>query len=387
MGPPNGTVKHRIHGCKQTPLHLCHGRSLGTDIVSFAVPEPTPKRKTLIERAGEPHNPLRSHIPSTKPTISRSDSNTAQVGARAASGISNGYRHPSTASTASSASSMRPPSRPNATRHARMPSAPEPTMTIEDEDATEAEAGVMGKRKGTSAMFSNTLALRKTRTHGDLRHTQQPASMGTRSQHSGSYIRVCSDGSESSVSEKSSRHVSDTSSASSSALQDAVAGQPSRNISLTTAFAGLSITPRNISAPKHRPSLERIKEEASPSKIPKFSCTPTPLLRHTQSQQVLRTPSPLKHKSSVNGLYTPRTTARRRDEIPVFLTKDKLTPTPSFTAWDTKGRLEDMESLYAHLRGEFAAAADSRVAIEESLGLWKTRGTRRTAMRAPRACS
>ncbi|KAK5128032.1 hypothetical protein LTR85_005149 [Meristemomyces frigidus] len=342
MGPP----KHKIPG----------------------LPEPTPKRKTLAERAGEPHNPLRSHLPSTKPSISRSDSNTAQVGTRVASNVTNGYRNASIASTASFASSMRPPGRPNAPRHARMPSAPEPTTATEEDE--EAEAGVMGKRKGTSATFSNTLALRKTRTHGDLRHPQQAADMSTRSQHSGPYIRVRSDGSGSSTSEQSSRQVSDTSSTSST-QQDASAGQPSRNISLTTAFAGLSITPRKLSGPKHRPSLEGIKEEASPSKIPKFSCTPT--LRHAQSQQILRTPSPLKHKSSVNGLYTPRTSAKRRDEMPVFLTKDKLTPTPSFTAWDTKGRLEDMESLYAHLRTQFAAAADSKVAIEESLSLYKTR--------------
>jgi len=57
--------------------------------------------------------------------------------------------------------------------------------------------------------------------------------------------------------------------------------------------------------------------------------------------------------------------------MPVFLTKEKLTPLP---AWDTKGRLEDMEHMYTQLRSQFVAAADSKMAIEESLSLYKARG-------------
>ncbi|KAK4546672.1 hypothetical protein LTR36_001890 [Oleoguttula mirabilis] len=379
MGPPNGPFKHKIPGCKRitSSAELRREQQGGmlvgikTNTPSFAVPESTPKRKTLAERGGEPS---RSHIPGTKPIISRSDSNTAQVGSRVPSTITNASRNASSASTASSTSGMRPPSRPNPSRHARMPSAPEPVKPREEDEEAEADAGagVMGKRKGTSATFSHTLALRKTRTHADLRHQQQAADMSARSQHSASYIRIRSDASRSAASEQSSRHVSDTSSTSSFAPQEPVAGQPSRNSSLATAFAALSITPRTASGPKHRPSLERIKEEASPSKIPKFACTPS--LRHTQSQQILRTPSPLKHKSSVNGLYTPRTSAKHRAEMPVFfLTKDKLTPTPSFTAWDTKGRLDNIELMYATLRTQVVEATDSRNAIEESLSLYKTR--------------
>lgn len=391
MAPPNGTFKHKIPGRKgsafeASPVPASRPRS-STNTNRNAVPEPVPKRKTLAERAGETLNPLRSHMqPPTKPSVTRSDSNTAQVGSRAAppSNIANAYhRNASIASsTASSASSVRPPSRQNAPRHARMPSAPEvraPSAAAAADAEEEAEAGVMGKRKGTPVSHLHTLALRKTRTHADLRQqssSQQPAGMSTRSQHSGSYIlRSCSDGGASTTaSELSSRHVSDSSSTSSSSSSFPAAqqepngggGQPTRYPSLITAFSGLAITP------KHRPSLDRIKEEVSPSKIPKFSCTPK--LRHAQSAQVLQTPSPLKHKASLNGLYTPRTSAKPTREMPIFLTKEKLTPTPSFTAWDTKGRLEDMESLYAQLRGQFASAADSKVALEESLGLYKSRG-------------
>ena len=61
------------------------------------------------------------------------------------------------------------------------------------------------------------------------------------------------------------------------------------------------------------------------------------------------------------------------DIIPVFLTKDKLTPTSS-AAWDIKGRLEDMEQSYSKLRSDFASADKSKNAMEEKCELYKTRG-------------
>ncbi|KAI7687914.1 hypothetical protein KC353_g20021, partial [Hortaea werneckii] len=42
-------------------------------------------------------------------------------------------------------------------------------------------------------------------------------------------------------------------------------------------------------------------------------------------------------------------------------------------AWDTKGRLEDMEKLYENLKTQLSGAADSKTAIEESLSLYKAR--------------
>lgn len=164
-----------------------------------------------------------------------------------------------------------------------------------------------------------------------------------------------------------------------------------RNVSLNTALSNFHITPQEgrkhsgqATVPKHRPSLERIKEELSPSKIPKFSCTPS--LRHTQSLQIVpqqvSTPSPLKHKGSMAAPpRTPTTFARRKAELPVFLTKEKLTPLP---AWDTKGRLEDMEHMYYHLKTQFSSAADSKQALEDSLALYKSRGMLKCTFEAVR---
>lgn len=293
------------------------------------MPEPPAKRKTLAERAAEPINPSRPHIPA-KPSAIRTDSTAFNGESRAPSSLINGHRIDSNASTVSSSGSVRPPSRQTGLRQntARQPSAQDAAGADE-----EADSGVMGKRKGTPTFFQPAITLRKTRQ-------QQQADVSTRSQQSGSYIRAVSDGEVPSISQTS-RLVPVLPPLS----QQEPDGQDSRAVSLSTAFAELSITPkcRKASGPrpmsKHRPSLERIREEVSPSKIPKFSCTPS--LRHAQAQQPLRTPSPHKHNAASNGLRTPVTSVKPV-EWPVFLTKEKLTPLP---AWDTKGRLEDMVGI------------------------------------------
>ncbi|KAK5108757.1 hypothetical protein LTR62_007817 [Meristemomyces frigidus] len=287
------------------------------------LPEPVPKRKTLAERAGETTNPSRSHVQhSSRQGIPRGP----------------GYHgHARSASAVSAISST------NGTR----PGLHHQQSAVEDE---EDDVGIMGKRKGTPLMSLNhNTVLRKTRTQGDLRTT----------------LRNISGGTESSSSEVSSRTVSGGSTSS-----DEGRIAQCRNVSITAALAALSLTPkpRHPSAPKHRPSLERISEELSPSKIPKYSNHPS--LRLTQSTLALQTPSPMKHKSSVNGLYTPRTNAKHKESMPLFLTKESLTPVKP--AWDTKGRLEDMESMFIEMRSQFASATDTKNHLEESLATYKS---------------
>ena len=317
----------------------------------------------------------------TKSTDSFARPRSANMGAFPVTG----YRSTSNTSTASTTSngSMRVGSRVNGSRFGigRPPSAADSRNGAVEE--TEPE---MGKRKGTPILSFQPLsgiALRKTRTQQNLR-SQTSADKGARSQHSGSTVRSAS--SASSSSEKSGREIHASAvQPSISSQQDASHGQQPRTSSLINAFADLSLTPkhRKTSGPKsttkHHPSLSPVKEFKSPSKIPKFSCTPS--LRHTQSSQALfSTPSPLKHEGAVTGLRTPNTSAVRRggskDEVPTFLTKEKLT---AFPAWDTKGRLEDMEQMYLNLRSDFisqtSSAADSNRALEETLALYKSQGT------------
>lgn len=327
--------------------------------MSRVVHEPPTKRKTLIERAAEPINPPRSHVPQPKSSAFGKQPNMGVF-----MNSTTTYRNTSNTSTASSTSSIRPPSRQNGLR-----------PTAEDE---EMDSGVMGKRKGTPILSFNSIGItfRKTRSSPDKPSSNQSISLSkdVRSQQSGSSPRSASN---------SSNGKNDPNSAT-SFQQGGVTRQPS----LVSAFAELSITPsrasRKTSAPKsstkHRPSLSPVKEFTSPSKIPKFSCTPS--LRHSQSSQALmQTPSA---KYSISGLRTPAPSPSKRvanagakedkDEgLPVYLTKDALTPV-SLPAWDTKGRLDDMERTYMNLRTEFAAVAESKTAIQLSMDVYKARG-------------
>lgn len=339
-----------------------------------------------------------------------------------------GYRNTSNTSTSSSTSSIhRPGSRVNGNKHGssrhtngRPPSAVDMQQAAEEE--AEVEAGIMGKRKGTplmSFLSAGGLHLRKVRTAHDLRGQQQPReSTSSRSQQSGSYVRslsasTCSSSNNTTADSKDcngtgsaqdgSRSTS-TSSLGTPSQQGARSSSnstvQSRHPSLVKAFAELTIAPKpsNVHKPlppkppsshtKHRPSLSPVKEITSPSKIPKFSCTPT--LKHAASAQaLLNSPSPLKSKHSTNGLRTPAPSAVKRnahssslirnytsfanDGIPVYLTKEKLTPS-SLPAWDTKGRLEDMEQLYSKLRNEVASAADTKRGFEEQMEFYKAQG-------------
>ena len=69
---------------------------------------------------------------------------------------------------------------------------------------------------------------------------------------------------------------------------------------------------------------------------------------------------------------TPCKSARERDTSPKklpFLTRDSRT-----TAWDTKGRLEDMEYLYSELKEKMTDTTVERNGLEETLQIYKTRG-------------
>ncbi|EME45529.1 hypothetical protein DOTSEDRAFT_71288 [Dothistroma septosporum NZE10] len=56
--------------------------------------------------------------------------------------------------------------------------------------------------------------------------------------------------------------------------------------------------------------------------------------------------------------------------MPVFLTKDKLSPV---AAWDPMHRLDGLEKMYSGLKEQMGEAAQAKSAIEETLALYKTR--------------
>ncbi|KAF2864234.1 kinesin-domain-containing protein [Piedraia hortae CBS 480.64] len=98
--------------------------------------------------------------------------------------------------------------------------------------------------------------------------------------------------------------------------------------------------------------MPRFSPEKRPSKIP---------VLNNGNQQPPRTPAP---KESLPP-RTPHTSRRVPKSTPVFLTKEALTPIP---AWDTKGRLQDMELMYVQLRNQFEG---SKSTLEESIHIHK----------------
>lgn len=131
----------------------------------------------------------------------------------------------------------------------------------------------------------------------------------------------------------------------------------SRNVSLSTAFENLSLQTqcsevRDSMFPS--PQKDQVCPK-TPSYIPKIAPkTPRPV----QAPQPYKTPLT---KYKVSHASPTKLT---------FLTRESNTPAP---AWDTKGRLEDMESLYSQLKGQFEGAAFEKTGLEESLQLYKTR--------------
>ena len=135
-----------------------------------------------------------------------------------------------------------------------------------------------------------------------------------------------------------------------------------RNISLSSAFRQMSLSSNNSDAPSA--SASSTKEEApcpqTPSQIPKLKPIP-------------KTPRP--PEKGLHIFKTPRTNYTVHTESPgkiVYLNRNSNTPA---AAWDTKGRLEDMETLYSQLKTQLESAATEKNGMEEGLATYKARCT------------
>ena len=311
--------------------------------------EPVPKRKTLVERAGEAPRTLPG-LPTSRPAkLAISAANLASI-KPVSIASSNSSRLPSTTSrnfSNSSASTSSSNTRPSSassnygpqsilassrsvsnglSQHKRSAS----SLDDDDDDAQTHTAPT--KRKGmplstlSAIQLQDRLRPQKQRERTAAPGLSQPFPLRNPSSRSQSpYF--------------SSR-----------------AEILSRNISLSTAFEGLTLRQRSdqtqgsvfpCSSPiPHSPS--------TPSQIPK----PLPKTPNTQQAQPCKTPLTkykIRHASPLKLEY---------------LTRDSNTPAP---AWDTKGRLEDMENLYSHLKNQFEGAASEKNGLEESLALYKMR--------------
>ncbi|KAG8627594.1 hypothetical protein KVT40_005077 [Elsinoe batatas] len=313
---------------------------------AFGQPEPQPatKRVTLVKQAGDYHKA----IPTPQPNRSLGASIRANVTAGAKpvalnnSARSNSYtaRNVSNSSNTSTGSYTRPQSaasnyRPQTSMsHTRAQSqdvaSTRPATALDEREEDTDTNGMPAKRKGTTTLSLS--ALRQGRNIDE----QCPASE-TR---------------DTSLNLPPKRAATRCKSPIRTPAPDR------RCVSLSTAFQGLSLeTSKGLVQSGVFPTCdEQTKKEAeTPTKIPQ---------RRFKTPKVERSPQVFKSPRTKHRVL-PRTPGR-----PIYLTKDSDTPV---LAWDTKGRLEDMESLYAQLKSQFQSAAFEKNGLEESLTLYKTR--------------
>lgn len=133
-----------------------------------------------------------------------------------------------------------------------------------------------------------------------------------------------------------------------------------RNISLSTAFRSLSLSSNNSEA--RSASFSSSQEEPlcpkTPSQIPKLKPVPKTPRPPERGLQIFKTPHT---KYTIHNASPGKIT---------YLNRNSNTPAP---AWDTKGRLEDMESLYSQLKSQLDSAATEKTGMEEGLAVYKTR--------------
>lgn len=119
-----------------------------------------------------------------------------------------------------------------------------------------------------------------------------------------------------------------------------------RDVSLSTAMHTLTLDP-NVCCSS--PNAQGGNRSLTPSRLPK--------------------PVSLKKQSSITFLPVSLTKRQRSPpKIIPFLTRDS-----NLKAWDTKGRLEDMETLYSQLTDQMNGTTNECNALKETVPLYKTR--------------
>ncbi|CAD0018895.1 unnamed protein product [Aureobasidium pullulans] len=101
----------------------------------------------------------------------------------------------------------------------------------------------------------------------------------------------------------------------------------------------------------------------TPSQIPKLKPVPKTPRPPETDLQIYKTPHT---KYTVHNASPGKIT---------YLNRNSNTPAP---AWDTKGRLEDMETLYSQLKTQLDSAATEKTGMEEGISIYKARSTELT---------
>ena len=342
------------------------------------VPEPATKRKTLVERAGEPPRP-NSGAQSLSRSVNSAVTSAAQAGPRNtsfSSSVSNASRTTSATSRTTSASSNRSVVGSigrAAGNHLRPHTAMSHTRTVQptqngtgrpvtangDHDTSD-DQPILGKRKGRIPSYLSSATPNAPESFQSFvqRQRQKPQAVIISSGPFRTPARR-----PIAASAQHQQHVNPS-------------NQPFRELSLTSAFNNMTISSESTHEPDNTFDIDSRKQNckpvSTPSHIPRLAL-PTlnllepPTLFQPTSCQSPQSPTPLsKHSHSQQT----RSSSPQRQ----FLNRFSNTEAPT-SAWDTKGRLEDMESLYSRLKTQLDSTTFDRNALEETVNLYKTRST------------
>lgn len=126
-----------------------------------------------------------------------------------------------------------------------------------------------------------------------------------------------------------------------------------RNISISTAFSGLSLHEKSQSTP-----IVDLEPPATPSQIPR------PVL------DSLTFPSPLESSS-------PTKSPKKHTPVTPFLNRNsniRAAPAPAPAPWDTESRLFGMEKAYSHITQQLDSATNDIDSLKSSLTSYKAQG-------------
>ncbi|KAI9762978.1 MAG: kinesin-like nuclear fusion protein [Chaenotheca gracillima] len=306
--------------------------------------EPAAKRQTLAERAGEasrmnPPSTSRHAGPPIKATSLAATRTSSLASSTSSRNFSNSTRTTSGSSFSSSTGyGSRPPSamkqrpqtamdrsRSGSASSKTLVPASRPASSLDEQSATD-DASAIGKRKGMAPFSSSKFPIASAPRSNTMSSLKSRAARG----------RLPAAWMDS-IAEPA----------------GLVATDPVRDLSLDSSMHGLS-----LSSSRSSQNTDTTPASTTPSHIPQ------PKLRPVAAASFNVTPSKSPKRSS-------------SPQKAPFLTRES-----NLLAWDTKGRLEDMEHLYSELRGKMDGSMKERDGLEETVEVYKARITELEIARA-----
>lgn len=337
----------------------------------FADNEPEPKRKTLAERAGE-HRSIPAPI--SRPVVKGTSLAGVARNTSFSSSVSSHSRTPSVSSRNTSngsfTSSVGPGIRPKSAYGSR----PQTSMAFAQSTSTRPTSSAMARPATSMESHSEEEDLpSQGKRKGMPPHPELSSSFQSSSQGYSTLQPKKLRASKSIHTVRSPRSVGNMRDASvSTAMRMLYIGEEQPNPYKEHQAISPAMKPPTNSSLRHKPSistgLRNLRIDSAESALVLFQeCGDCSAAPKTPSQ----IPVPCKTLAPPATPVTPCKTPRTSPPKPQYLTKGSNIE--SFSAWDVRGRLEDMEAMYSELKEKFSGTNIERNGLEEAVGLFKAR--------------